>query len=78
MRLLSKKQVAEKMDCSWRTIHRLRDMGKICPPVRVGSLVKWRESDIDQWILAGCPDVARTGWTPPVAGGRYEGKGVQS
>ena len=45
-RLLTVKQVAERLQCSTRTVHRLADDNKLPKPVRVGRLVRWRECDI--------------------------------
>jgi len=47
--------VAGKCDCSPRHIYRMADAGKMPPPVRLGSLVRWDLEEIDRWIAAGCP-----------------------
>ena len=49
------KRVAQKLFCSTRHVRRLIDMGKLPAPVRVGSLLRWSPSTIDQWVQAGCP-----------------------
>jgi len=43
--------------CSVRHIYRLSDAGKLPAPVRLGSLVRWRRSDLDAWIGEGCPPI---------------------
>jgi len=51
--------VATLLACSPRTIYRLVDNGRIPPPVRLGSLVRWSREAIDGWIAAGCPNVCK-------------------
>ena len=48
--------VATLLACSPRTIYRLIDNGRMPPPVRLGSLVRWSREAIDGWIAAGCPN----------------------
>ena len=48
--------VATLLACSPRTIYRLVDNGRMPPPVRLGSLVRWRREAISAWIAAGCPN----------------------
>ena len=47
--------VGQKLTCSKRHVYRLSDAGKMPPPVKLGSLVRWSRSAIDDWIAAGCP-----------------------
>ncbi len=54
-RLLDVRQVATVLDVSVRSVHRLRDGGKIPAPVRIGGSVRWRATEIDAWIARGCP-----------------------
>ena len=54
-RLLDIRQVAAVLDVSVRSVHRLRDGGKIPAPVRIGGSVRWRATEIDEWIERGCP-----------------------
>jgi len=58
--LLGVNAVARLLDCSVRHIHRLRDGGKMPQPVRLGSLVKWRRTEIEQWVASGCPSCRRS------------------
>lgn len=57
--LLDVRAVAAFLGCSARHVYRLADAGRMPPPVRVGALVRWRRSDLDGWIAAGCPAVRR-------------------
>lgn len=52
--LLTAQMVGERLNLSKRQIFRLKSAGKIPSPVRVGGAVRWRESDIEQWIEWGC------------------------
>lgn len=53
--MLDVRGVAAMLNCATRTVHRLRDSGKMPPPVRIGSLIRWRRSDLEVWIADGCP-----------------------
>lgn len=55
--LLDVRQVAEICGCAARTVYRLSDAGRMPQPVRIGSLVRWRRADLDDWLAAGCPAV---------------------
>ena len=55
-RLLTVKDVAARMSVSVRAVWNYRDAGRMPSPVKVGGAIRWRESDIDLWIAAGCPD----------------------
>jgi len=49
--------VARLLNCSTRTVYRLNDAGRMPRPVRLGSLVRWNRTEIEQWIADGCPAV---------------------
>ena len=53
--LLDKRAVAALLSCSVRHVERLRDAGKMPPPVRLGRLVRWRRTALDDWVERGCP-----------------------
>lgn len=59
--LLDVNQVAAMLCCSAKHVHRLRDAGKIPQPLKVGALVRWRRSDILDWIDRGCPAIRAKG-----------------
>ena len=58
--------VARISNCGTRTVWRLRDSGRMPAPVYVGGTrcIRWKNSDILEWVAANCPDCRRTGWTP--------------
>ncbi len=55
--LMTIKDVARLLNCSERTVYRLNDSGRMPRPVRLGTLVRWKRSEIEQWIADGCPAV---------------------
>lgn len=63
--LVNVEALAAMLMCGQRSVWRWRDMGRLPAPVQVGRCIRWRHSDISAWIVAGCPDVRRTHWTPP-------------
>jgi predicted DNA-binding transcriptional regulator AlpA len=42
-----------------RHVYRLADAGKMPAPVKLGALVRWRRTEILNWIAAGCPPVGK-------------------
>ncbi len=58
--LLKDSDVAERLAVSRRQVWKLRASGRLPEPIRMGGNVRWRESDIDQWVAEGCP----ANWTP--------------
>jgi predicted DNA-binding transcriptional regulator AlpA len=52
--LLSAAEAGKMLGCSARTVRRLSDSEDMPPPVHIGALVKWRRSDLVEWINAGC------------------------
>lgn len=47
--------VAAMLDCSPQHIRRLADAGRMPRPLRIGSLMRWRRTDLADWLDAGCP-----------------------
>jgi len=55
-KLLSAQAVGGMLSLSKRQVFRMRSAGLICAPLRVGAgTIRWRRSDIEQWIGMGCP-----------------------
>jgi len=54
-RLVDVVAVAERLSVSTRAIWKWQACGRLPVPVRVGRSVRWRSSDIDEWIERGCP-----------------------
>jgi predicted DNA-binding transcriptional regulator AlpA len=56
--LLDVRAVAALLNCSPRHVYRLADGGQMPPPVKLGSLVRWKldgPGGLREWIDAGCP-----------------------
>ncbi len=54
-RLLDVRAVANRLSVSARAVWKWAASGRLPSPLRVSRSVRWRESDIDRWIRAGCP-----------------------
>ena len=59
--LLDVVSVAALLNCSSRHVYRLADAGKMPPPLRLGSLVRWNRRAVSEWIGGGCPAVRHVG-----------------
>ena len=56
-KLLDVQAVAKMLGCSQRHVYRLSDAGRMPVPVKLGSLVRWSKSSIEDWIVDGCKPV---------------------
>lgn len=54
--LLRDGEVASRLGCSRRHVWELLTRGELCPPCRLGRLVRWRAVDIEAWV-EGLPHV---------------------
>lgn len=59
--LLDVKAVAALLCCSPRHVYRMSDAGAMPRPRHVGALVRWCRSEIEQWVVVGCPKVRQVG-----------------
>ncbi|MCX7418876.1 MAG: helix-turn-helix domain-containing protein [Planctomycetia bacterium] len=61
--LLDIRAVASELlgGCSVRHVRRLADSGKMPSPVRLGALIRFRRSELVQWIAGGCKPVRIAG-----------------
>jgi len=55
--LLSATEAAEMAGVGKRSWWRYCSSGKAPAPVRLGGNVRWRRSELAEWIAAGCPRV---------------------
>jgi predicted DNA-binding transcriptional regulator AlpA len=54
--LLSARQAAKVCGVSLATWHRMASAGRCPAPVRLSrGCVRWRKSDLEEWIFSGCP-----------------------
>jgi predicted DNA-binding transcriptional regulator AlpA len=58
--LLDCKAVAAILGCSERMVWRMRDMGSMPSPVKLGALVRWRRNDLVAWMADGCRPLRST------------------
>jgi excisionase family DNA binding protein len=48
--LLTAADLARRLNCSERTVRRMRLAGHLPPAVRLGKLVRWQPQAIERWI----------------------------
>jgi excisionase family DNA binding protein len=53
-RLIDAKETSRLLGCSWRTVLRLADAGKIPNGVKLGALRRWDMAEIEAFIATGC------------------------
>ncbi len=53
--------VAELLRCSRRHVYRMSDAGRMPPPIRLGTLVRWDRDALTRWIADGCLPIRRAG-----------------
>jgi excisionase family DNA binding protein len=58
-RLLPKSEVAKLLGISPRSLYRLVADGKFPAPIKLGQLSRWRQSDVQQWIVSQSAQTGR-------------------
>ena len=58
--LLDVAEVGRLLTCSQAHVRRMADAGRMPRPVKLGTLVRWKRAEIDQWLADGCPDRRRS------------------
>jgi predicted DNA-binding transcriptional regulator AlpA len=53
--LMTVEDVARLITVSVRSVWRMRSSGAVPRPVKILGAVRWKGSDIRQWLDAGCP-----------------------
>jgi len=53
--LLTPKDVEALIKVSPRKLRAMKSAGELPKPVMIGRLVRYRRSDIEKWVAAGCP-----------------------
>jgi excisionase family DNA binding protein len=53
--LIDIEYLATRLGCSTRHVRRLAAIGRIPRSIKLGALLRWLKTDIDQWMAAGCP-----------------------
>ena len=57
--LLTAAESAEMAGVAKRSWWRYVSSGKAPAPIRLGGAVRWRRSELAEWIAAGCPRVRK-------------------
>jgi excisionase family DNA binding protein len=52
--LMTINQLAKLLQCSTRTVARMRRAGHVPRPVKIGGALRWRADDVREWIEEGC------------------------
>ncbi|HUU22880.1 MAG TPA: helix-turn-helix domain-containing protein [Phycisphaerae bacterium] len=55
--LLTSRQVSELVGVAPRTLWRYARSGRMPPPRKIGALVRFSRTEIEEWIADGCPAV---------------------
>ena len=60
-RLIDARETGRLLGCSWRTVLRHADAGRIPPGFKLGALRHWDAAELDAFIAGGCkpPKTAR-------------------
>ena len=53
--LITANQLADLLNISERTLYRLKSTGVLPQAISLGGSVRWRLTDIRDWIAKGCP-----------------------
>ncbi len=70
-RLLTAGDLAKRLRISLRQVRKLHSEALVPAPIRLGRSVRWRLSEIGEWIQANCPD--RKTWENRPKGARIGG-----
>lgn len=54
--MITARQLAVVLQVSTRQVWRMLSARRVPQPIRVGSVVRWRMAEIEQWIADGCPE----------------------
>lgn len=58
-RLIDVKEAAAMCKCSWRHFLRMADIGLAPSGIKFGRLRRFKMSEIQAWLAAGCPPIRR-------------------
>lgn len=60
--VLTASQAGELVGLDGSTIRRNSEAGLFPKPIHIGSAVRWRRAEIEDWLAAGCPAAAEWAW----------------
>jgi len=55
--LFSVRNVSEFLGVSTRQVYRLSDAGKLPRPIKLGGMVRWLKSELDDWLANRCRSI---------------------
>ncbi|QVL33221.1 helix-turn-helix domain-containing protein [Telmatocola sphagniphila] len=55
--LVTVNDIAALLGCTWRTVYRMADEGKIPFGLKIGGLRRWHLGEFKEWIAAGAKPV---------------------
>jgi excisionase family DNA binding protein len=56
-RLVDAREAGQILGCSWRTVLRHADSGRIPSGVKLGALRRWDAAELDAFIAGGCKPI---------------------
>ena len=56
--LITAVEFSQLLQVSPRTLWRLRSAGRLPNAIRLGGVVRWRFSEVQDWIAKGCPIIS--------------------
>lgn len=54
------REIADRLGVSDSTLYRWITEGKVPPPIRIGSTMRFPREQIDKWIEDGCPPYTKS------------------
>lgn len=48
--LMDANELAHEMDIGVRTLQRLKQLGQVPAPIKIGGQVRWRRADVEAWL----------------------------
>ncbi len=57
--LISPAELAAVLCIGRSKLYEMKSAGQLPRPIKLGRSVRWRLSDIDQWLALGCPSQER-------------------
>lgn len=60
-RLIDAREAGRMLGCSWRTVYRLADAGKIPFGLKLGALRRWDQAELNSFIAGGCKPLRQAG-----------------
>jgi excisionase family DNA binding protein len=55
--LLDVRGVSRLLNCSPRHVYRLCDADRMPRPIRLGTLLRWKRRELEEWLASGCQPV---------------------